>query len=93
MILESFMIEVMSIEAFIKSEELDINDETRETVSVRIDTNRLKYLKYLSYKTGRSVSTIVNDSMCLNTEGFSSSSESGTLIEDTYATVIWTKLS
>lgn len=79
------MILVKDFDAFIIDEALDVNDDSRETASVRIDVNRLKYIRYLAYKTGKTTSEILNDTICLNGEAFSTNRLSGTLCGETYA--------
>lgn len=79
------MILVKDFDAFVEEEGLDITDNTRETASVRIDVNRLKYMRYLSYKTGKTLSEIINDNICLNREEFSSPILCGTANNEVYA--------
>lgn len=79
------MILVKDFDAFLIEEGLDANDDSRETASVRVDVNRLRYIKYLSYKTGKTVSEILNDVIVLNREEFSTNKMSGTICGETYA--------
>ena len=80
------MILVKDFDTFVNDEKLDLSNDSRETVSVRIDKNRLKYIKYIGYMTGETVSSIINDTICLNREDFSTNELCGTICGETYAT-------
>lgn len=65
------MIKVDSIEKFINDEGLDINDTEKVSVSVRLNKNKIKYVKYLAYKTGKSYSEIIDNFFNVSGDEFS----------------------
>lgn len=62
------VVSFMEMEEFILSEGLDPNDESKEVMSISINANKVKYIKYLSYRTGLSSSKILETLLCVNPE-------------------------
>lgn len=79
-------VKVMEISDFVEKEGLDIDDFSKESMSISINSNKVKYIKYLSYKTGKTMSNIVESLMCLNFEELHDSEETtlfgGSFIDD-----------
>lgn len=62
------VVSFMEVDEFVLAEGLDPNDNSKDTTSISINANKLKYIKYLSYRTGFSVSKIIESLLCINIE-------------------------
>lgn len=83
------MIEVKSYEMFCAKHMLEPNDPVPTTISISIPKNRARYLKYLSYETGRPVSQIVRQFLTISSDELYDVDYDGKCTEDdVYAKVV-----
>ena len=71
------MIKIMSYDDFIKTECRSTKESPKITMSIRMSAQRAEYFKYLSYKTGLSVSKLLEDMAKADFDEVSSADEAG----------------
>lgn len=52
-------VKIMNYDEFILDNNIDVNDLSRMQTSLTMNKNRLNYLKYVSYKTGMTLSHVI----------------------------------
>lgn len=76
---------VMGYKEFIESERLDKNDASRKSTSVTMNKNRLKYFKYIAYKTDRNLSDIIESMLYSDFDEFTDMNPLTMACADTFA--------